>query len=32
VSAVTGRGRRHIPLRLQDRLAKAPLMSGMLVW
>src|SRR5262245_52064649 len=28
VSAVTSRGRRHIPLRLQDRLAKAPLMSG----
>src|SRR5262245_2871100 len=25
VSAVTSRGRRHIPLRLQDRLAKAPL-------
>src|SRR5262245_65400259 len=29
VSAVTSRGRRHIPLRLQDRLAKAPLVSGM---
>src|SRR5262245_64384784 len=25
VSAITSRGRRHIPLRLQDRLAKAPL-------
>ena len=29
VSAVTSRGRRHIPLRLQDRFWKAPLMSGM---
>src|SRR5262249_42085661 len=30
VSAITSRGRRHIPLRLQDRLAKAPLTSGIL--
>ena len=28
VSAVTSRGRRHIPLRLQDRLRTTPLMSG----
>jgi hypothetical protein len=31
VSAVTSRGRRHIPLRLQDRLRTTPLTSGMLV-
>ena len=28
VSAVTSRGRRHIPLRLQDRLRRRPSMSG----
>src|SRR5262245_18237121 len=30
VSAVTMRGRRYIPLRLQDRFRTTPLMSGML--